>query len=188
LDNSYEEFIQIKVLETLLLMLNPQTIYLTEALVNNVLIICFKMFGNKSFNIKNTVSALLKQLVSISFDFLDRFLKPIIDKKNRQIQEINQQKISDLNNNNIVIKEEKDDAGVIFEKEEFVEPTNAKEKENPKTEVNQQVIDLEEFTCVEIYQISLKIFKDLILIAEGKKKEWIASSVYSKCLGKNQIN
>jgi hypothetical protein len=36
LDNSTEEFIQIKVLETLLPMVNPQTIHLSEALVNNV--------------------------------------------------------------------------------------------------------------------------------------------------------
>jgi hypothetical protein len=36
LDNSSEEFIQIKVLETLLPMVNPQTIHLTETLVNNV--------------------------------------------------------------------------------------------------------------------------------------------------------
>lgn len=44
-------------------------------------------------------------------------------------------------------------------------------------------IDLSEFTSFEIYQTSLAIFKSLILIAEGKKKDWIASSVYSKCLG-----
>lgn len=36
LDNSTEEFIQIKVLETLLPMVNPETIHLTESLVNNV--------------------------------------------------------------------------------------------------------------------------------------------------------
>jgi hypothetical protein len=36
LDNSSEEFIQIKVLETLLPMVNPQTIHLSETLVNNV--------------------------------------------------------------------------------------------------------------------------------------------------------
>jgi hypothetical protein len=174
-------------------MLNPQTIHLTENLVNNVLIICFKMFGNKSFNIKNTVSALLKQLVSISFDFLDKFLKPIIEKKIRQIQEnnanINHQKVSDLNSNNIVIQQETNEAaGVIFEKEEFVEPNTVVEKndsikEHETKKESEIIIDLEEFTCVEIYQISIKIFKDLVLIAEGKKKEWIASSIYSKCLG-----
>lgn len=175
-------------------MLNPQTIHLTENLVNNVLIICFKMFGNKSFNIKNTVSALLKQLVSISFDFLDKFLKPIIEKKIRQIQEnnakLNHQKVSDLNTNNIVIQQETIEGGVIFDKEEFVEP-NTEDQEEKKEVIKEpecskdieQIIDLEEFTCVEIYQISLKIFKDLVLIAEGKKKEWIAASIYSKCLG-----
>ncbi len=155
------------------------------------------MFGNKSFNIKNTVSALLKQLVSISFDFLDKFLKPIIEKKIRQIQEnnakINHQKVSDLNSNNIVIQQETNEvAGVIFDKEEFVEPNTVEEKSEANKEPESQkeselLIDLEEFTCVEIYQISLKIFKDLVLIAEGKKKEWIASSIYSKCLGIKNI-
>jgi len=36
LDYTSEEFIQIKVLETLLLMVNPQTINLTENIINNV--------------------------------------------------------------------------------------------------------------------------------------------------------
>ena len=176
-------------------MLNPQTIYLSENLVNNVLIICFKMFGNKSFNIKNTVSALLKQLVSISFDFLDKLLKPIIDKKNRQIQENMSKreliKSTEAITDNIVIHQEKNEENGIIEKLEFTEPGNADVfKESDKKEIDINVkndIDLEEFTSVEIYQISLKIFKDLILIAEGKKKEWIAPTIYSKCLGIRNI-
>ncbi len=49
--------------------------------------------------------------------------------------------------------------------------------------IKSEDIDLTEFTSFEIYQTSLAIFKILIQIAEGKKKDWIASSVYSKCLG-----
>lgn len=49
--------------------------------------------------------------------------------------------------------------------------------------IKAEEIDLSEFTAFEIYQTSLAVFKSLISIAEGKKKDWITSSVYSKCLG-----
>ena len=48
-------------------------------------------------------------------------------------------------------------------------------------------IDLSDFITFEIYETSLSVFKNLILISEGKKKDWIASSVYSKCLGMELI-
>jgi len=49
--------------------------------------------------------------------------------------------------------------------------------------VKTEDIDISEFTNFDISKTSLAIFKSLIQVAEGKKKDWITSSVYSKCLG-----
>jgi hypothetical protein len=69
-------------------------------------------------------------------------------------------------------------AEIETEEKKYIEepliPTNLKKG---------QSIDLSEFTSIDIYITSLSVFKNLLLIAEGKKKDWIASSIYSKCLG-----
>ena len=70
LTNSSEEFVQIKVIETLLPMVDPSVIQLSENLVNNVMTMCLKFFSFKSIVFKNPLSALLKQLMNTVFGFL----------------------------------------------------------------------------------------------------------------------
>ncbi len=43
-------------------------------------------------------------------------------------------------------------------------------------------IDTSEYYELEMYQVPLKLFKNLVLLSDGKKKEWIYPTVYSKCL------
>ena len=43
-------------------------------------------------------------------------------------------------------------------------------------------IDTSEYKDFDLYQVPLKLFKNLVLICDGKKKEWIAPSLFSKCL------
>lgn len=311
LDNTNEEFIQIKVLETLLPMVNPQTIHLTETLVNNVLMMCLKIFSYKNAVFKNPISALFKQLMITTYGFLDSFLRPVIDKKIKQRQEFISSKLEDkkrlgiagikspksqgsdnkkivLNpeitvklRESIIIKESQDYIDKKLKEEDINPPENkyvheklnqndnlenqiqndrclaehnqeTKYRENntvqietiiegqddenkinsenleknqqmaqsPKSEIKkekidfqnyidinvdsqQQIkqveqseleyteedlkvkpsdIDLSDFYSFEVYQTSLAVFKSLISIAEGKKKEWIVPTTYSKCL------
>jgi hypothetical protein len=72
IENSSDEFNHIKVLETLLLLLNPEFLSISEILVDNILTICYKSISHKNNNIKNTVSAILQQLTSISFYSLEK--------------------------------------------------------------------------------------------------------------------
>jgi len=253
LDNTTEEFMQIKVLETLLPMVNPQTIHLTETLVNNVLMMCLKIFACKNPAFRNPVSALFKQLMITTFGFLDNFLRPVIEKRIKQVEdekkfgkkpadiirdiveqvkgtEYNTPKESfraeeneDLNedqqenqeefisNKDNLNKAENVDSYKYEEKEveenkiyqeqeekthiqniENIIDTNNQihvdnSIENNEIDVNYKVkpsdIDLTEFTSFEIYQTSLSVFKNLILICDGKKKEWVVPTIYSKCLG-----
>ncbi len=41
---------------------------------------------------------------------------------------------------------------------------------------------IKEIESQEIYQITLKLLKNLICIAEGKKKDWVSNNIFSKCL------
>lgn len=238
LDNSSEEFIQIKVLETLLPMVNPQTIHLTETLVNNVLIMCLKVFSLKNQNFKNPVSALFKQLMITIFGFLDSFLRPIIEKKIKQkkdklankevvsssvnlpqiqesvFKEIPKEEINDdiqkennenleqennlnkQNNNQDQEGQEEENKNNDYEnnqtEEKYESAKNSIVPDIPNNHLPQKEevennesdeIDLSDYSSFEICQTSLAMFKNLILIADGKKKDWIASSIYSKCLG-----
>ncbi len=72
IENSTDEFNHIKVLETLLLLINPEFLSISEILVDNILTICYKSISHKNNNIKNTVSAILQQLTSISFYSLEK--------------------------------------------------------------------------------------------------------------------
>ncbi len=221
LDNTTEEFIQIKVLETLLPMVNPQTIHLTESLVNNVLTMCLKIFSFKNPVFKNPVSALFKQLMITTFGFLDSFMRPVIDKKVKQRQdwilqkqeEKKNKKINELHiplNNELDLDKNYVDLNVIQEdkvhkmqREEIVETSeqkivkekveemiedlhdhnsNQQGEEDIPNEVRPSDIDLSEFTSFEVYGTSLSIFKSLVQVSDGKKKEWISPNTYSKCL------
>ena len=196
LDNSNEDFIQIKVLETLLPMVNPQVINLTEDLVNNVLQMCFKLYSFKNNNYKNPVSALFKQLMITVFGFLDGYLRPIITNK---IEENKKGK-----NHNQLVKDHIDQkVEEIIESENItneIEQSNEnktdlekpKEIEHPVDEVkiicnlrdvyDYRNIDLTEFFNVEVYNTSISVFKTLMLVLEGKKKDWILPNLYSKAL------
>ena len=267
LDNTSEEFMQIKVLETLLPMVNPQTIHLTETLVSNVLVMCLKIFGFKNPSFKNPVSALFKQLMLTTFGFLDNFMRPVIEKRIKLVEDQRkagkgkgdnlelkrENKETEMNrsrkdflvnkdkceNSDDYLEENQGDFGenVKLESEDyFEEKENYKEKGKIDTnlleddkidldenilhfeednldqkedeisldqhaaiqeyvnsseenfeEVNYKVkpsdIDLSEFTSFDIYQTCLSVFKNLILITDGKKKDWVLPTIYSKCLG-----
>ena len=234
LDNSSEDSIYTKVLETLLPMVNPQVINLSVDLINNVLQMCFKIYSLKNNNLKNLVSALFKQLMITVFGFLDGFLRPVIKNKindyNKQVEldcksKINGSNIVNNNNNNNNTNNEEllnnrkslksnnedlresiqndiDNNSKIIDNISINNENNKKDKENNEEDndnksvennidvsnvflhdkLTYKQIDLNEFFHFEVYNTSINVFRILIEVLEGKKKEWIYPSIYSKAL------
>lgn len=178
LDNSTEDYLQIKVIETLLPMVNPQVINLTEDLVNNVLQMCLKIFSLKNSNYKNPVSALFKQLMITVFGFLDGSLRPSILSKIEEVKK--NQKSQNFNTTNLNQIAEPEGGETVIEEVKQIE--KIPEVVSLVTRLQASDIDLSEFFNIQIYITSVSVFKNLVQILEGKKKEWIQPNVYSKVL------
>jgi hypothetical protein len=111
------------------------------------------------------------------------------NKENEENNNINHDEINHDNDEHM----DKEDKEVVVENsnEEIKNITNNNKNNDNKIVIDDvpinkeknDEIDLSEFTNFEIYQTSLALFKNLILITEGKKKEWISVTIYSKCLG-----
>lgn len=158
IENSSDEFLQIKVLETLLLLLNPELLSINQVVVDNILTICFKMIGHKNINIKNTVSAILQQLTSISFYTLDKVNVTLEDKtaSTNRIEE----------NTNEVSPSNKALTSRVF--------SSPSKRDDSKAIVNSQNND--------VYKVCQSLFKEYILISEGKGR--VHNTIYTKALGK----
>mmetsp|Transcript_32957 Transcript_32957/g.57855 ORF Transcript_32957/g.57855 Transcript_32957/m.57855 type:complete len:1408 (+) Transcript_32957:50-4273(+) len=65
-----DESVQLKTLQTMMLILNPARVLLTEDLVDAVLDLSFKLQGVRSAVVRNTSSATVRQLIALSFDRL----------------------------------------------------------------------------------------------------------------------
>lgn len=65
-----DESVQLRTLQTLMLILNPQNIILTEDLVSNVWKLCIVLENSRQSLVKNTASATLRQLTNVAFDKL----------------------------------------------------------------------------------------------------------------------
>lgn len=298
LENASEENVQLKVIETLLPMVNPQVIKLSEELVMNVFNMCLRIFSFKSSLFKNPISALFKQLMITVYGFLDTYLNPIINKKIQifidQLNELKNQKKKEIENdqkfkeNNLTIKNNdlndpkqlhenennqlnievpntdhkelnngenkeneknvnnfenqinnddndnvkkevnsKDDidhkleSNIVSEKNEINQNdlnslsiknnvennNNINNDENNKkmtddkndnqeikidinekqevffsSQVNYNNLDFIEYTNVDVYSASLSLFKILLELLEGKRKDLIYPSTYTKCL------
>ena len=195
LTNSSEEFVQIKVIETLLPMVDPNIIQLSENLVNNVMEMCLKFFSFKSNVFKNPLSALLKQLMNTVFGFLKDSLQPVVDKalaKNKEMSLVMlQNKIEEpqpeenkLKEINEVIEEEKEQPNDI--ESHVIDDTPPQEKEEHHTaqsNTTSTLIDLSEYEDTEVYKSAYSLFTTICDLCEGIKNPIISTSIYSKCLG-----
>ena len=65
-----DEGLQLKTLQTLMMLMNPSTVELSPAFVDQSLSICTTLFKTKTATIKNTASASLRHLVSLTFSKL----------------------------------------------------------------------------------------------------------------------
>lgn len=70
--DTQDETVQLKSLQTMMLILNPARVLLTEELVDAVLDLSFKLQGARSPVVRNTSSATVRQLIALSFDRLSQ--------------------------------------------------------------------------------------------------------------------
>eukprot|EP00742_Colponemidia_sp_Colp-10_P001901 GILJ01002032.1.p1 GENE.GILJ01002032.1~~GILJ01002032.1.p1 ORF type:complete len:787 (-),score=109.28 GILJ01002032.1:1044-3107(-) len=63
-----DEQLHLKVLQILLLLLNPKSLPLIEELTAQALTICFRLYGQKNPIVHNTAAATLRQIVTLLFD------------------------------------------------------------------------------------------------------------------------
>ena len=203
LANSSEEFVQIKVIETLLPMVDPDVIQLSEEIVSNVMNMCLKFFSFKNTVFRNPLSALLKQLVGTVFSFLKDSLQPVIDKAldNPELMLL-ETKEHIINDNNIheeneseKVNEEQDNKMDYIDtnnNNELKEETDNIENNEEQINTNQDIIssepiptriDLLEYEDTDIYKSSFYLFTVICNLCEGIKNPIISTTIYSKCLG-----
>lgn len=164
LENSSDEFIQIKVLETLSLLLNPEIFSITQAIVDNIISICFKCIGHKNLNIKNTVSAILQQLTSISFYFLSKINSAIgVD----EISAITSRKVD------------------IKEKSSSQMPLTSRSSPSSKIDNSKNNSTAINLNNNDVFKVCQSLFKEFILLSDGMGK--IQNTIYTRALGNSVI-
>ena len=70
LAESGDEIVQVKILQVLMLLLNPRTVILTEGLVTRVTALTMTLRRSRSLMVHNTASACMKHLIRLTFDKL----------------------------------------------------------------------------------------------------------------------
>ena len=105
LNNSSEEFVQIKIIETLIPLVDEKIFSISEDLANIIFNMCLKFYAMKNQSFKNPLNSVLTQLTKTVFGFLDATLRPSIIRKKTKILEEKKMKNSDkkIINNNINI-------------------------------------------------------------------------------------
>ena len=144
-----------------MLVLNPEIITISQAIVDSIITICFKTIGHKNLNIKNTVSAILQQLTSISFYSLGKLNNSVIVDS---ISPITSRKIesNEKHSNQIPL-------------------TSRSISSN--TDNSNQIVSLKNN---DVYKVCQILLKEYILIIDGKGK--LQNTIYTKALGNRNLN
>jgi hypothetical protein len=83
-ENGVDEMTQIRILQILLIFLNPKTLRLSKELVDLILCCIFNLFTSKSNAVRSTIQATLRQLFSIIFS---QFVQTCQDHSNEVVFE-----------------------------------------------------------------------------------------------------
>ena len=126
LNNSSEEFVQIKIIETLIPLVDEKIFSISEDLANIIFNMCLKFYAMKNQSFKNPLNSVLTQLTKTVFGFLDATLRPSIIRKKTKILEEKKMKNSDkkIINNNININNNEISEVKEIKKEENNVPRN----------------------------------------------------------------
>ena len=201
-EDSSEEFVHQKIVETLTPLMDINIIEIKEEIIEIIIKIILKTFQVKGTSFKEPLTILIDKLLSIICENITSELNPIIQEKkenlikmenelkneeNNNISEINTSiekniNIDEINNNNIKKEEEIDTKNNDDIKEEKEE-----EDEKDKLKDNNYFIEpkfnLEGYEESEMFKSLFIMFKTACDLSEGKKVENVYKSIYTKCLG-----
>ena len=198
-EDSSEEFVHQKIVETLTPLIDINIIELKEEIIEIIIKIILKIFQVKGTSFKESLTLLVEKLITIVCENITNELNPIIQEKeenfvkmenelkNEENNIINENNISlekNINeiNNNKISKEEENDTNTNNIKEEKEE-----EDEKDKLKDNNYFIEpkfnLEGYEESEMFKSLFIIFKTACDLSEGKKVENVYKSVNTKCLG-----
>ena len=191
-EDSNEEFIQQKIIEALIPLIDINIIEIKKDIIESIFKISLKIFETKGTSFKDSLNLLINNLINIISDNIINELNPIIkekmdnlktfeiiekENKNNEIDtnEISNEKNNGANNDNNI------------ENIQEIKVEDEEKKENEKLKVNNYFIEpkfnLEAYEEIEIYKSIFYIFNIACDLSEGKKIEKVYKSIYTKCLG-----
>ena len=198
--DSNEEFVQEKIIETLSPMINKETLYIKEEIIECIIKMCLKFFGIKGLKFKVPLTQLLNKLIDLVAENINTQINPIIAEK---LEILGKEEIIEINNteekNSIEEKkDEKEENNNEEDKNEIIEiekkedqdssmKINEKEEKLKKLKENNYYVEpkisLEGFEESEMFKAIFHIFNTACQLAEGQKIENVYKGVHSKCLG-----
>ena len=200
-EDSSEEFVHQKIVETLSPLIDINTIELNQEIINTIIKIILKIFQVKGTSFKESLTLLIEKLLSLVCENIKGELNPIIQEKKESLIKMEKElqngennsldkniNINEINNNKIQEekKEEGDDNNNKIENEEKKE-----EDEKDKLKDNNYFVEpkfnLEGYEESEFFKSLFIIFNTACDLSEGKKIENVYKSIYTKCLGYEMI-
>ena len=198
-EDSSEEFVHQKIVETLSPLIDINIIELKEEIIKIIIKIILKVFQVKGTSFKESLTILIDKLLSMVCEYITGELNPIIQEKKEnfikmEIELKNEENIITNENNistekNIILNEQSDNNKIEEEnkKEDEIENKGIKEEEKDKLKDNNYFVEpkfnLEGYEESEMFKSLFFIFKTACDLSEGQKIDNVYKSIYTKCLG-----
>ena len=207
-EDSSEEFVHQKIVETLTPLIDINIIELKEEIIEIIIKIILKIFQVKGTSFKEPLTLLIDKLLTIVCDNITNELNPIIQEKKENLLKIENQlqneetsnslekniNINEVSNNIIkkveeidtnVNKENKDNDNTNIEEEKEEEKEEQKDKLKDNNYFIEPKFNLEGYEESEMFKSLFILFKIACDLSEGKKIEitYVYKSIYTKCLG-----
>ena len=105
-EDSSEEFVHQKILETLSPLININIIEIKEELIENIIKMCLKFFGLKGTSFKEPLTELINQLINIVCGNITNELEPIIKEKMENLKNMEKIEEQEEKNTEIIMNNE----------------------------------------------------------------------------------
>ena len=156
-EDSSEEFVHQKILETLSPLININIIEIKEELIENIIKMCLKFFGLKGTSFKEPLTELINQLINIVCGNITNELEPII-----------KEKMENLKNMEKIEEQEEKNTEIIMNNEEITENNitnniNIDELNNKNENITNELKESNENENIDIndkYSITIEENKD----------------------------
>ena len=139
-EDSSEEFVHQKILETLSPLININLIEIKEDLIENIIKMCLKFFGLKGTSFKEPLTELINQLINIVCGNIMSELEPIIGEKIENLKKMEKLEIEEQqenSNQNIINMNEEITDNIMSDNKDIEELNNKNEiitKDEKKSE------------------------------------------------------